>query len=69
MTVEQKVKMALSYAGMSQAELARQLNTSPQNLNIKIKRGTLTKDELERIAEILGGVWIAEFQFPDGTRI
>ena len=69
MTIAQKVSMALSYKGMSQSELARQLQTSPQNLSQKIKRNTLTKEELEQIADILGGKWRAEFEFPDGTTI
>ncbi len=40
MTTEQMIKMALSYAGVSQAELARRISTTPSNLNQK-SRGTL----------------------------
>lgn len=69
MTIEQKIKMALSYAGISQSELARKIETTPQNLNQKIKRNTLTKEEMEQIALVLGGSWRAEFLFPDGTTI
>lgn len=69
MTIEQKINMALSYKGISQSELARLIGTSPQNFNRKVKRNTLTKEELEQIAEILGGKWKAEFEFPDGTVI
>jgi len=69
MTVEQKIKMALSYSGISQSELARQMGTTPQNLNQKIKRNSLTKEEMEQIATVLGGTWRAEFVFKDGTVI
>lgn len=69
MTTAQKISMALSYKGMSQAELARKIKTTPSNLNQKIKRNTLTKEELEQIAEVLGGTWVAKFEFPDGTVI
>jgi hypothetical protein len=69
MTIEQKLKMALAYKGLSQAELARQIETTPSNLSQKIKRNTLTKEELEQIAAVLGGVWRAEFVFADGTVI
>ena len=69
MTIAQKIGMALSYKNMSQSELARQIGTTPQNLSQKIKRNTLTKEELEKIAETLGAVWKAEFEFPDGTII
>lgn len=50
MTMEQKINMALSYKGISQSELARLPDTSPQNFNRKVKRNTLTKEELEKIA-------------------
>ncbi len=69
MTIEQKVKMALSYSGISQAELARKIGTTPSNLNQKVKRNTLTKEEMEQIAAALGGSWRAEFVFEDGTVI
>lgn len=69
MTIEQKLKMALSYSGISQAELARRIATSPSNLNQKVKRNTLTKEDLEQIALALGGAWRAEFVFEDGTVI
>ena len=69
MTTEQQIKMALSYAGISQAELARRLGYTGPNLNQKIKRGTLTREEMERIAAALGGRWRAEFVFDDGTTI
>lgn len=69
MTIQQKLNMALSYKGISQAELARRLKTTPSNLNQKVKRNTLTKEELEQIANILGGEWRAEFVFADGTVI
>ncbi|MCI8297092.1 MAG: helix-turn-helix transcriptional regulator [Lachnospiraceae bacterium] len=69
MTIAQKIGMALSYKGISQAELARRIGTTPSNLNQKVKRNTLTKEELEKIAEVLDGTWKAEFEFPDGTII
>ena len=69
MTIEQKINMALAYRGMSQAELARKIGTTPSNLNKKVKRDTLTKEEMEKIARALGGSWRAEFVFNDGTVI
>lgn len=69
MTIEQKIKMALAYAGISQAELARRIGTTPSNLNQKVKRNTLTNEEMEQIAVALGSTWRAEFVFTDGTTI
>lgn len=65
MTIEQKINMALAYRGMSQAELARKIGTTPSNLNKKVKRDTLTKEEMEKIAKSLGGCWRAEFVFDE----
>ena len=69
MTIEQKIKMALAYSGISQAELARRIGTTPSNLNQKVKRNTLTNEEMQQIATALGGTWRAEFLFEDGTVI
>lgn len=69
MTIEQKLKMALGFTGISQAELARRIGTTPSNLNQKVKRNTITKEEMEEIATALGGTWRAEFVFADGTVI
>ena len=69
MTIEQKLKAMLAITGISQAELARRLGTTPSNLNLKIKRNTLTYEDLQQIAELLGCEWRAEFILPDGTRI
>ena len=69
MTIEQKLNMPLSYKHLSQAALARRIGTTPSNLNQKVKRNTLTKEELEQIATVLGCTWRAEFEFPDGTII
>lgn len=62
-TIEQQIKMALAYKGVSQAELARRIGTTPSNLNQKIKRNTVTKEEMMQIADALGGKWRAEFVF------
>lgn len=69
MTIEQKIKMAIAYKNLSQAELARKIGQSPANLNTKIKRETLTNEELEKIAEVLGATYTFGFEFPDGTKI
>ena len=69
MTIEQKIKMALAYKDMSQADLARTIGTSPQNFNIKLKRNSFTTEDMEEIAAAMGGTWRAEFVFEDGTTI
>ena len=44
MTIKQKLNMVLAYKGVSQADLARKIGTTPQNLNLKVNRNTLTKE-------------------------
>ncbi len=69
MTLEKKINMALVYYGISQAELARRLGTSPANFNHRIKSGTFKIEELEKIAEALGAKFTYTFDFEDGTKI
>jgi DNA-binding Xre family transcriptional regulator len=69
MTIRQKIDMALAFKKMSQRELAIKIGTSPANLNLKLKRETLKQEELEQIAEALGGKYVFGFEFPDGTKI
>lgn len=69
MTTEQMLKMALSYKGISQAELAREIGTTPSNFNQKVKRNTLTKEDLERIASALGAKFVCYLEFSDGYKI
>lgn len=69
MTNAQKIKMALAFKGMSESELARSLNTTPQAFNQRIKTDKFSTKELEDIALILGATYLYSFQFPDGTKI
>lgn len=64
-----KIKSAITLAGKSQCEIAKELGTSPQNFNTKLKRNTFTDGELEQIAEALGAKYKCFFEFPDGTKI
>lgn len=69
MTISQKIKMALAYQGMSEAELARSIGTSPSAFNQRMKTGKFSSDELNRIAQALGAEYYFGFQFPDGTEV
>ena len=69
MTIEQKISMALAYKGMSQAALAREIGTSPANLNQRMKRGSFTVEEMEKIGKALGAKYFFGFEFEDGTKI
>ncbi len=69
MTIEQKIHMALTYKGMSQAGLAKAIEQTPANFNQKLKRAKFTQEKLEQIGLALGGKYTFGFEFPDGTKI
>lgn len=50
---------------MSEAELARKLEISPQNLNAKMKRDNFTEADLRKIAEVLDCSFEASFRMND----
>ena len=69
MTISQKIKMALAYKNISEAELARSIETSPSAFNQRMKTGKFTSEELEKIAAALGAEYFFGFKFEDGTKI
>lgn len=64
-----KIKMAEAVARMKEAELARQIGTTPQAFNQRMKTGKFKYEELEQIAAALGAELIVNFLFPDGTEV
>ncbi len=69
MRVDAQLKMIGIKTDLSLSEIARRLNKSPQALNQKIKRGSLTIDDLNDIALVTGCKFECGFVFPDGDRI
>lgn len=56
MQLEFILKGKLAENGLSLSKLATMLETSPQNLTQKVKRGSFTYDEVQHIADLLGYV-------------
>lgn len=54
---------------ISLAELSRRIGQSPQNLNKKLKRDTLSVNELKQVAEAVGVEFDLGFVLPDGSKI
>ncbi len=69
MTAKQLVAAAASYAGISRAEVARRLNTSPQQLDSRLNTGKFTLDEWETMMKAIGAEFIVKVRFPDGREI
>lgn len=70
MDIPMKIKLAETYAGVSEAELARRFGCKSQQAFIqRMKTGKFTSAELEQIADALGATFEYSFVFSDGTRI
>lgn len=54
---------------ISLAELCRRIGQTPQNFNKKLKRGTVSFEEMMAIAEALGVGYEQAFVLPDGDKI
>lgn len=54
---------------ISLAELCRRIGQTPQNFNKKLKRGTVSFEEMMKIAEALGVGYEQAFVLPDGEKI
>ena len=62
MGMAEKIRIALiKRNNMSEAELARKLDTTPQNFNSKMKRDNFTEKELVKIANALDCDFKGEF--------
>ena len=69
MDIKKKIKMALTFADMSEAELARRLGSTPQAFNKRMRTCKFTSGEMEEISSAIGAEFICAFRFPDGTEI
>ena len=66
MNTVEKIRILLVKRGnISEAELARRINTTPQNLNSKMKRNNFTEKDLQEIAEALNCSYEAKFILND----
>lgn len=69
MTVRQLVEMAVAYAGISNAELARRLGWSQQLLNKRLNTGKFSMEDWQKVADALGAKAKICFVFPDGKEV
>ena len=68
MTTSDLVRKLCEKQNISISELARRIGQSRQNFSKKLKRDTLTIDELKAIADALGVTFEQSFTLPDGTQ-
>lgn len=69
MTTSEQIRVLCVRTGVSLSELARRINQSPQNFNAKLKRNTITQDELNMIADALGVTYEQYFVLANGEQV
>ena len=69
MTTSEQIRVLCVRAGISLSELARRIDQTPQNFNAKLKRNTVTQEELNQIAKVLGATYEQYFVLPNGEQI
>lgn len=69
MTTSDMIRILCEKQNISLAELSRRIGQTPQNFNKKLKRGTVSFDEMMEIAEAVGVGYEQAFVLPDGERI
>ncbi len=69
MTTSDMVRRLCVKKNISIAELCRHIGQTPQNFNKKLKRGTISFEEMIKISEVLEVDYEQAFIFPDGEKI
>ena len=66
MALSERIRiLRVKRGNISEAELARRLGVSPQNLNNKMKRDNFTEKDLQAIATALNCTYTASFTMND----
>lgn len=69
MTTSEQIRVLCVRTGISLSELARRIDQTPQNFNAKLKRNTVTQDELNRIAKVLDVKYEQYFVLANGEQV
>ena len=69
MEIERAIKILCAENELSVSELARRMNMSPQALSQKIKRGSLSLEDLKTVAILTSTKFECSFELADGTKI
>ena len=69
MATSDMIRQLCEKVNISLAELSRRIGQTPQNFNKKLKRGTVSLEEMIAIAETLDVGYEQAFIFPDGGKI
>ena len=69
LTIAKQIELAITFAGKSKSSVARSIGMTQQNFSQKLKRETFKREDVDKIAEAVGGKLVVYFEFPDGTRV
>lgn len=69
MTTSDMIRELCVKQNISLAELCRRIGQTPQNFNKKLQRGTVSFEEMTKIAEVLGVGYEQAFVFQNGEKI
>ena len=69
MSTSNLIKNLCKEKGISVAELARRIGQTPQNFNKKLKRETVSTEELMEIAEVLRDVFEQSYILENGEKL
>ena len=69
MTTSDMIRELCEKQNISLAELCRRIGQTPQNFNKKLQRGTVSFEEMMRIAEVLGVGYEQAFILSEGEKV
>lgn len=69
MTISDMIRELCEKQNISLAELCRRIGQTPQNFNKKLKRGTVSFEEMMTIAEVLGVGYEQAFILSEGEKV
>ena len=69
MTTSEQIRVLCVRTGISLSELARRINQTPQNFSAKLKRNTVTQEELNQIAKALDVRYEQYFVLSNGEQV
>lgn len=69
MTTSDMIRELCEKQSISLAELCRRLGQTPQNFNKKLKRGTVSSEEMIMIAKVLKVGYEQAFVLPEGEKV
>ena len=69
MTTSDMIRELCDRMDISLAELCRRIGQTPQNFNKKLQRGTVSSEEMAKIAVALDVGYEQAFILPDGEKI